>query len=1377
MDLHQPASRYFGVPVPARVADAIDNRLLEYWVGDRGPLVDAHLAINYPYFGAIDKSLSGFVVIDDEGDDYTLLDLRGSGRVWWQSHETRELELWFDSLDDWLAYRDELERAEANDEDERSRFDIRDSFRPPSPAADSEPAPASAELAERYQWLMWLLAQPLLRDGKAMQSADDLASNAAGHFTHLWSDTGARKVFEVELPLLHRDPHLAIYWLLHTAVLAQEDDRTRVLAEIGRAEERPDLLNAFAEVFGPLSIDGDVASVPEFRVRRSLIQQYLAVDEEARVSAALTAMEMAPEHLPLGRATWIVHGLDTGTLSAEQVSAALDRMPVTTGTALLRAEADRRAGRDHSPAADTLVRLLPASTCTWSIRGWALSVATPLVRDGAALAAAAADLLGKDPYSRPCLTALRRAHELCATEPVLTRAELDLRWADAQTSSAYLERLRAAGDDHAAVLAEIENAELSELVAQRVLLRADIDESPAEVIEWALGAMLGSAHPDRAALAATGIQHLPAEVRTRVVKGLRVDSPDSAFVRVLLRLLEHTPEPDASDILAEMHNDELKKAVCLVLRPVAHHPPVFDELLRLAALPAPASTVEALWQQLFDSSEKQSVLRRASPEQAVRAAAAMIDTIVTHPGISARNAAGHQLYRFRHPGAQDFLIAALDDYGRRYADSDPVQSTVLSHGQTVDDQLEDVVANLYSAVRNLDSEVARTALIERLFTERRSIWRMGNALGEIFSATVHRDVMRRLRDRRDYRAAAHYANALADHVGQRWPRVELLREISAWATPPDETEHRVFKYALGVGIVAALEADEYDLVRTAYAGWESIAADAVEPDSLARGRRWTDPLTSDDMQARLADVLSGQADSARRALLDKGERARAAGRPLARISDDELGTLAGTTVRRRLLTDRATGEVWFLDSEGDIHAFDGFGMSDNPFQPSRIDHGGMQGFLGDAREQSERALLWTASGKEFVELVRYRNRLVYRWGVNNGRFDTVGLTFTDEDSAENAFARMKATCAAAKYAESDPWYLPGRAAIMRTFHRPDGDSERLMAFHPHLFAVDAALAATHERRELELYRDGARLSCLEWVSWDGYRVRDELTVAEWVRARIRDDSRDPAWHVAALGDIAEYLAAQGFSAHSPGLHGFGVEIGAPATQEDIDALETELAAPLPANLRTLWEHIGYAEWRIGESGLRLLGPDEVRRERTRMRKLGKDYVATLRGEQQLQWDPVLSAMSALVVSLDGTIDTVFSDVSPSSDDRVFAHLGRHPAKSWWERSLSWILATSFLSRFADHLEQAAPETTMLFGGQRRSLDLIRRSFEAAGPHGTKFWEIVTDPALDTVATRHGKEGTVGTVSTKRYGDPAKAAAQAARTIAAKQKSGYRETVG
>ena len=82
-------SRFYGMPVPQEVAAAATESLIDTSVDD---LVDAHLGINYSYFGAIDKTLSGFVITDDEGDNYTLLDLRDTGGTWWQDHETRELE-------------------------------------------------------------------------------------------------------------------------------------------------------------------------------------------------------------------------------------------------------------------------------------------------------------------------------------------------------------------------------------------------------------------------------------------------------------------------------------------------------------------------------------------------------------------------------------------------------------------------------------------------------------------------------------------------------------------------------------------------------------------------------------------------------------------------------------------------------------------------------------------------------------------------------------------------------------------------------------------------------------------------------------------------------------------------------------------------------------------------------------------------------------------------------------------------------------------------------------------------------------------------------------------------------------------------------------
>ena len=86
------ASRFYGMDVPPDVAAAADEQLTE---SDHDDLVDAHLAINYAYFGALDKTLSGFVVLDDEGDNYTLFDARDGKQIWWQDHETREVSLRF----------------------------------------------------------------------------------------------------------------------------------------------------------------------------------------------------------------------------------------------------------------------------------------------------------------------------------------------------------------------------------------------------------------------------------------------------------------------------------------------------------------------------------------------------------------------------------------------------------------------------------------------------------------------------------------------------------------------------------------------------------------------------------------------------------------------------------------------------------------------------------------------------------------------------------------------------------------------------------------------------------------------------------------------------------------------------------------------------------------------------------------------------------------------------------------------------------------------------------------------------------------------------------------------------------------------------------
>ena len=60
------ASRFYGMDVSPAVAAAAHEHLTDNETED---LVDAHLGINYAYFGAIDKTLAGFVILDDEGDN------------------------------------------------------------------------------------------------------------------------------------------------------------------------------------------------------------------------------------------------------------------------------------------------------------------------------------------------------------------------------------------------------------------------------------------------------------------------------------------------------------------------------------------------------------------------------------------------------------------------------------------------------------------------------------------------------------------------------------------------------------------------------------------------------------------------------------------------------------------------------------------------------------------------------------------------------------------------------------------------------------------------------------------------------------------------------------------------------------------------------------------------------------------------------------------------------------------------------------------------------------------------------------------------------------------------------------------------------------
>ncbi len=1383
----ESVSRFYGLTVGSEVTDAIDEGLTDPGEAD---LVAAHLKNNYSYFGAIDKTLAGFVVLDDEGDNYTLLDQRGDGRVWWQDHETRELECRFDSLSDWSDFEAEVD----NDGDEHELLSANQPSGPAPAAEQPSRCLTTPMLAERYQWLVWLLAQPLRdRDGKPTQSDEDLAGSAIGHLRSVFPTTQAEvDQLRSELPELAGDPHLAIYWLLHTALLAQDDEHEQVLIAIGDTSRSP-LLDAFATGFGRLALEADLSLLPGFRDRRSMALMYTGGEDAAgRGPTAVRALRVAPQVWPLMKTLLIRQGLETGTVTDADLVDALGHLPESADTAALRALIEQRAGATESQAADEFVRAAAGFTEAWPAFFELFWQLHPLVRDTEAFVAAVKFLLRHDPHHRRVLLLAQAAQRMAGREVFLAEAELDRAVELGEESATVLQQLTESPQAWSAAVEAIADPQLVRIVARRVLFRADKDEYCADVIAWAIRTVLASDDSDRAELAADGFARVPAEEQNELLArfGAEVTSAEHPFVETMLRVLENDAEPDDNDFMASYTMEEMKEEVLHTLAPFAAEPPIFDRLMQMAESNGPRTTVEPLWNELFSPFEKETyVLSRLDDAQATRAARAMVANKLNHPNIHVRNAAGHQLYYFTHVGAEDYFIDALVEFGDRYAAS----SAQLDPEQ--DERLGDLLSDLYSAVRRMNTAKSRTVLIDRLFTERREFWRMGNAIGEVFNPQVQAEIMRSLVERPDGRAAGCYAFALADFVKKDPAKVELLELLVTWSVPDDEIARRFFKYALVVGIEGALSAKQFELVRRGHELATAIAEPPLEPDNHARGTTWNNPLETSKLSRRLAEIVSGSADEKRRRLIDKGVAARAAGRPRRKIGDEALGILAGVTVSRRLLHDQQTGEVWFFDSDKKLHAFDGYEIVGPPFRADSLANGRLNEFLVGVAEISERALFWNRAGDTFVELIRFGDRLVCRWGRNDqspifSRTEQVGLAFPDETAAADAFFRLKPSIAATGLVESSPWYLSGKGAIVRKYSCPiegswQTDDVRLNVFEGglkplpltpsdqiHQSREDPEAVLRHQRRELELMRDlSAHLSRLEWSQH--CRHSEDMTVGEWIRQRIRDDSRDAAWHVRALCEVVDYLRAYGFADLISALE---VEVGTGVSDAEIAAFEAGRSQPVPDVLRAFWREIGYASWSTGQVGMRILSPAQMLERRSAAGALGEAYLSQLTPDEAEQSRPLLGALDVLVEETTGSsILAVMADHAISdSDGRVFTHAYQKKSDLWWT-SLSWTFATRFLDSFADAVESAAPVIAQLYCGQRLNPAAQRRYFErrATGRSG-RFWELYRDDAAGVVSTRSGKVGTVGTVRTRRYPDPARAARKADKLVAAKQSEGYAE---
>jgi len=760
-------------------------------------------------------------------------------------------------------------------------------------------------------------------------------------------------------------------------------------------------------------------------------------------------------------------------------------------------------------------------------------------------------------------------------------------------------------------------------------------------------------------------------------------------------------EPAATDRNAYVDAVRAREAALVALAPVFHEPSVFDAVLAIVERPAGRSVQEPLWSKLFSPYAPETyVVPRLDGAQAARCAKALIAVSLSHPQIHARNAAGQALHRFSPRSAEGFLIAALAIYAEKLSAMEGAGAE-LDHAKTEREQLEAVTSNLYDAVVGLATPAARAAIIERLFAERRAYWSLAKALAHGWTGTVHLDVLAALEKRRDGRAAALYAYALEGHVKSAPALVELGRMIATWEA---EGEHAGWlHYATITCQVAALGAHDYPLVRLLEELKDRMRADPTSPDA-----RWRDPYGGDQAAEALARVMSGRAEREHAALLEEGRAARDAGRPRFAITDIELGMLAGTTVAERLHVERTSGTIWFRDVADRVFVFDGYDIVEPPFETTGVQ-------LVGADHVDERVMWWTRPRTRYREAIRIGDAIVLTWGANGGA--PARQIFKFRDTAE-AWAAMMALRANVPddLVSTDPYYLPGTGAIVRTYY-VHGEREAIWVRDG-----EPASIAEHARRELAwIIEHGATLASIEYAA--AYRRREDLTVREWIGEVFRSGG------LGALGEVAQYLDAHGLRAALPELD---LQLGAPASEADVDMLAGERAQPVPDALRAMWRVHGRASWKLGTVGRRLLGPREVLARRA---ATGADVIVeSLDGQVIAKVD---DGWEAAVAGLLGDLERALADVAPVLDRLAYGmRAERHErAVQLVREGATWEAIVDLDSGVAVVREGSAPST-----------------IERVDPAVAEAW-------LDRVAAEKWAEG---------WRNPEDAAAEAAKVVKKRQ---------
>lgn len=1068
------------MPVSDAIAAARDEGLTDIETPD---LFAAHLGRNYGYFGALDKTLSGFVLLDNTGDDAWLLDLRDTGAVYFQDHEEREIDVRFASLADYLAWKAETAAAQAKDE-ETSEIDERWQI---SQAPTANKQPATPELAKRLQWAVWFFAAATRDLGT--DNVNTETKNGIGWFLgQIGPDPRAR--FQQERAFLAGDPALTCSWLLVAAAFADE----ALIAEVIAAGPQDiELVDHFARAVRGLGPSGTLEVLPVFAMRRArLILECAAMrgfrdKDPAAVELAARAIRAAPGDRPL-YATRVAAGLVAELGGAEPLMLLAVELAAHPTGGLLHGLLDAVAGI-NSPAVHHALEWVNDAAQPLDERSALMARLAPAVRDQRLLRRAAQSLLAVDPYHFGALTAA-------------TAAARSLKDADAE---ALAQRLAAITEIRPLLMPCAKGAPKEGLPAalkavralgpeQRLLVSRRVLASPTvfvptlvnDALTWSLAAPYeGRAEDWRRALGVLGYGGAEAAIKAMQAEA---GAPSEEIQRDLEAVLASpVPMPDdVAPFLQKSAREKIVQAVSQWLLKAPSASSIEGLLLRLET--GDPGTKKAIIDSALSPHNEAYVLPQMTDAQALTAARVLVEIRRkgSAPDIHLYNSAGHQLSRFKHPGAEEYLIQELR------AEPD-----------------KELAANLYSTMINLKSERTLGVLIERLGEERRWFWRMADAISDCWSPELEEQILSNLRARlaKGYLSgailiASRYAATLVEHV-KKVPPLLRLGELCATITPVSAADRGYLCYVLLEAGRAALLENRTGEARKLIDAAEQLG---VEPESdyhrLDRSKPWENPFqTNAELKVLLDELRSGKLDQARAQLVEKAEKAKKSGKPQLKITDEALASLAGVKVKERVFGDRELGTVWLLTEDDRLVYFDGFEIVPAPFQVAVKP--ALSELLAEETSLSERATFWTKTGSHFFDAARYGRQIFLGFGVNNGVWTQLGLSFPEASQAAEAMERLRASPKKG-FQAAEPWYLARKGGVVRILYipKPDGSysSERLWVSATEADEVEAA-EALYLRT---LQRRGTRAVSVEWL---GSRTRDaERTVSAALRHRA--ETRD-----------------------------------------------------------------------------------------------------------------------------------------------------------------------------------------------------------------------------------------------------------------------------